>query len=140
MLRYRARNHTTLVVIILLVCFSAVQMSLVVHQYVYASNISCNHITDLMQCSNQQSLRTSPDDNDLVIDKGVIDSSIPDAEKDEIPLLIPDISPTIDDDDNDDGGATKREGNSKDSSDRDDDSGNNGDDLDTTIPSLLPFP
>jgi hypothetical protein len=93
-----------------------------------------------MQCSNQQSLRTSPDDNDLVIDKGVIDSSIPDAEKDEIPLLIPDISPTIDDDDNDDGGATKREGNSKDSSDRDDDSGNNGDDLDTTIPSLLPFP
>lgn len=160
MFRYIACTYTTSV-IILLTSFSSVALSLFVHQYpndVYASiTISCNQITDLMTCENQQNLQTSSDDNGPIIDSDN-DSSAPNSEKDEIPLLIPDIAPTIDnnrgddsddessgqdnsedgnDDDNDRAnGGEKSDGDSNDGSDSSDD-GNN---LEIAVPSLLPFP
>jgi hypothetical protein len=56
-------------VMILLIGFSSIFLSFVIYHHtysVYASNMSCNQIINVMKCENQQNLQTaSPNGNDI---------------------------------------------------------------------------
>jgi hypothetical protein len=134
----------------MLTIFSSISMSWVVYlfpNHLYASNISCNRITDLMTCEEQQNGQTSSDGSAVVVDD-VDGTSTSNSENDEIPLIIPNISPTL----NDNAGADDDEGSDQDNSEDGDDranredgngrasNANGNDDLETIIPSVLPFP
>ncbi|MGH9979225.1 MAG: hypothetical protein ACRD8Z_25840, partial [Nitrososphaeraceae archaeon] len=121
--------------------------------HVYASNLPCVQMTELMTCEEQQNGLGSSGGSRGMVDENEVDgTSTSNNENDEIPLIIPNISPTLDDDGGDgdgdegsgqrnsedgDDGANSGEGNDIASNPNDN---NNDDDLETTLPSVLPFP
>ena len=153
--RYRLSGYTNLVVIIsILITFSSISLSWVPHEYpnhVYASNLSCVQITELMTCEEQQNgSRSSDGTGSGIADENEVDgTSASNNENDEIPLIIPDFSPTLDENDGDDGsgqensedgtdGVNSEEGNDRASNAND--NNNDDDDLEISAPSVLPFP
>ena len=125
---------------------------MVLHEYpnyAYASNLSCVQITELMTCEEQQNgSRSSDGTGSGIADENEVDgTSASNNENDEIPLIIPNISPTLDENDGDDSsgqensedgtdGVNSEEGNDRASNAND----NNDDDLEISTPSVLPFP
>jgi hypothetical protein len=102
-------------------------------------------------CEEQQNGLRSPDGSGSGIadENGIDGTSASNNENDEIPLIIPDFSPTLDENDGDDGsgqensedsndGANSEEGNDRASNANNDN--NNNDDLEISVPSVLPFP
>jgi len=136
------------VIISILTAFSSVPMSWVLMEYpnhVYASNLSCVQITDLMTCEEQQNgLGSSDGSGSGVTDENEVDGTFTsNNENDETPLIIPSISPTLDDNDGEDGdeslgsdGANSEEGNGRALEDNE----NNDNNPETSVPSVLPFP
>jgi len=137
-----------------LTTFSSIPLSWVPDEYpnhVYASNLSCVQITDLMTCEEQRNGLRSPDGSGSgVANENEVDgTSASNNENDEIPLIIPNISPTLDDDGDDgsgqenseDGsdGTNSEEGNDR-ASNANDNNNNDDDDLEISAPSVLPFP
>jgi hypothetical protein len=138
----------------ILTAFSSISLSWVLHEYpnqVYASNLSCVQIGDLMTCEEQQNgLGSSDDSGSGVTDENEVDRTFTSSnENDETPLIIPSISPTLDDNDDVDGDVSSGQDNPEDGSDgaiSKEGSGRalkdneNNDDLETALPSVLPFP
>ena len=137
----------------ILTAFSSTSLSWVLHGYpthVYARNLSCVQMTELMPCEEQQNGLGSSGGSRGVAGENEVDDTSTNNENDEIPLIIPTISPTLDGDGNDDAdegsgqqnsedgddGANSGEGNERPSNADHD----NDDDLETALPSVLPFP
>jgi hypothetical protein len=89
------------VVISILTAFLSSPLSWVLREYpnhVYASNLSCVQVTDLMTCEEQNNEPSSSDGSDSgVVVEDEVDGSTStlNKEDDEIPLIIPNISPTL---------------------------------------------
>jgi hypothetical protein len=136
----------------ILTTFSTILLLLVFQEYLnyaYASNLSCVQITKLMTCEEQQNGLKSSDGgtSDIIVGNEAVDASTSNNEDDEISLMIPDISPTLDKNGDDDGeerlGQKSSENgedgtNSKGGNDRA--SGSKDDDIETSVPLILPFP
>jgi hypothetical protein len=157
--RYKIFSYSLLVAaaILIIAAFSSMPLSLDLYQepnHVYASNLSCVQIPDLMRCEEQQNEPRSSDGggSGVVVEDEVDGSaSTSNKEDDEIPLIIPNISPTLDENENygddvdessgqknpedGDNGANSGEGNDRTSNVKD-----NNDDLERSVPSVLPFP
>lgn len=159
MLKYKISSYSILLAAILIIAaFFSIPLSLNLYQkptHVYASIISCIQNTDPTTCEQQRNGLGSSDGGSGVGDENEVDGSASTSNKgdDEIPLIIPSISPTLDESKNDgdegDEGSGQRslveDGDDGAESSKDNDrasnpNSNRNDDLETTIPSVLPFP
>lgn len=155
--RSRLFSYTTIAVIIsILTAFSTT--SSVLHAYpndVYASIISCIQNTDPTTCEQQRNGLGSSDGGSGIADENEVvgNTSTSNNEEDETPLIIPNISPTLDESKNDEDEGDEGSGQQSLVEDGDDGAnsagggdrasnhnGNSDDDQETTIPSILPFP
>ncbi|MPZ07793.1 MAG: hypothetical protein GEU26_15505 [Nitrososphaeraceae archaeon] len=157
--KYKISSYSILLAAILIIAaFSSMPLSLNLYQepnHVYASIISCIQNTDPTTCELQRNGLGSSDGGSGVADENEVDGSASTSNKEdnEIPLIIPSISPTLDESENDgdegdegsgqqslveggDDGADSDDGNDRASNPN----SNRNDDLETTIPSVLPFP
>jgi hypothetical protein len=158
--KYKISSYSILLAAILIIAaFSSIPLSLNLYQepnHVYASIISCIQNTDPTTCEQQRNGLGSSDGGSGVADENEVDGSTSTSNKedDEIPLIIPSISPTLDEskndgDEGDEGSGQEslvEDGNddgadsSKDNDRASNPNSNRNDDLETTIPSVLPFP
>lgn len=157
--KYKISSYSvSLAAILIIAAFSSMPLALNLYQepnHVYASIISCIQNTDPTTCEQQRNGLGSSDGRSGVADENEVDGGVstPNKEDDEIPLIIPSISPTLDESKND--GDEGDEGSGQQSLAEDGDDGadsskdndrasnpnsNRNDDLETTIPSVLPFP
>lgn len=105
--KYKISSYSILLAAILIIAaFSSMPLSLNLYQEpnpVYASIISCIQNTDPTTCEQQRNGLGSSDGGSGVADENEVDggTSTSNKEDDEIPLIIPSISPTLDQSKND---------------------------------------